>query len=46
MTEVLHLDARISAAVDAANGVAAAHPERFAMLLERVLSKLPQKVRK
>ena len=41
----LNLDARLSAAVATANGVAGAHPERFGMILERVMDRLPQKVR-
>ena len=41
----LNLDARLRAAVATANEVAGAHPERFSMILERVLERLPQKVR-
>jgi hypothetical protein len=45
MANLIPLDERLTAAVATANGVAGAHPERFAMILERVMDKLPQKVR-
>lgn len=41
----LALDKRLRAAVVTANGVAEHAPERFTMVLERVMDRLPKKVR-
>ena len=41
----LNLDRRLSAAVATANDAVAAQPDRFEMILERVIERLPHKVR-
>ena len=41
----LDLDRRLSAAVATANDAVAAQPDRFEMILERVIERLPHKVR-